>query len=103
MKKFLIILSYVSVAVVSGFVSVIGYNALLKSKVIHDYQQLELREQQLKLEYKKKQMEIEIEQANNTLKERANDVAHRKAIEDLRQKERENEIANRKTSQSFTQ
>ncbi len=102
MKKFLIILSYVSVAVISGFISVIGYNTLLQNKIIYDYDQLRLREQQLQLKYKKEQMKIDIEKANNALTESANEVAHKKALQDIRQKEREMEIENRKASQAFT-
>ncbi len=95
MKKFLIILSYVSVAVVSGFISVIGYNTLLQNKIINDYEQLELREQQLKLNYRQAQLELDIQ-------EKASYLKHQQKIEDLRQKEREIELANRKTSNAFT-
>jgi cell division protein FtsL len=96
MKKILTITSYLIVAIISGSVSIVSYNTLIKAKVIEDSEQLELRKKQMQLEFNKAQIELEAQ-------EKINYLTHRKAIEDTRQRDREIELANRKASHAFTQ
>ncbi len=103
MKKLLLITSHLIVAVISGFVSIVGYNYFLHNRVIDNYIQLELREQELELKFRKEKMAVDIEKANNELAERANKVAYEKALQDIRQREREADIAKRLNSRAFTQ
>ncbi len=96
MKRFLTITSYLTVAIISGFLSIVSYNTLIKAKVIEDTEQLELRKNQMQIEFSKAQMELEAQ-------EKANYLVHRKAIEDALQRDREIELENRKASHAFTQ
>lgn len=100
MKKFLIITSYLAVAIISGFVSVLSYNSLLEHKIIHDYEQFDLRERQLKLKYKEKKMAIDISETENELADQTNKVAHRKALNEIEQRKRQIELESQQTQQN---
>jgi len=82
MKKILLVISHVLVAVVSGVLSIIVYNTLLLNRVIDDSHQLEVRAERIKLNYRKAQLELDAQAKTNYIK-------HEEEIEDLRQRERE--------------
>jgi len=82
MKKILLVISHVLVAVVSGVLSIIVYNTLLLNRVIYDSHQLEVRAERIKLNYRKAQLELDVQAKTNYIK-------HEEEIEDLRQRERE--------------
>jgi hypothetical protein len=96
MKKILIVTSYLAVAIISGFISVIGYNTALKAKIIEDSEQLEIRRKELQLEYNKRQLELDAQ-------EKVNSLTYRQNLQNLQQREREIELENRKANHKFTQ